>query len=84
MAYPFNHKEFVAMMEQYNLKSNSITIPEHTILNDLVTENRDCVYLLKSGILAGYIDFDNDKIYSISHLIFSWDIIRFSIIHPLF
>ncbi|EAD4937017.1 TPA: Crp/Fnr family transcriptional regulator, partial [Listeria monocytogenes] len=22
MAYPFNHKEFVAMMEQYNLKSN--------------------------------------------------------------
>ncbi|EGT2006889.1 Crp/Fnr family transcriptional regulator, partial [Listeria monocytogenes] len=24
MAYPFNHKEFVAMMEQYNLKSNSI------------------------------------------------------------
>ncbi|EAF2514875.1 TPA: Crp/Fnr family transcriptional regulator, partial [Listeria monocytogenes] len=51
MAYPFNHKEFVAMMEQYNLKSNSITIPEHTILNDLVTENRDCVYLLKSGIL---------------------------------
>ncbi|HEL6532241.1 TPA: Crp/Fnr family transcriptional regulator, partial [Listeria monocytogenes] len=27
MAYPFNHKEFVAMMEQYNLKSNSITIP---------------------------------------------------------
>ncbi|ADB67075.1 Crp/Fnr family transcriptional regulator [Listeria monocytogenes] len=65
MAYPFNHKEFVAMMEQYNLKSNSITIPEHTILNDLVTENRDCVYLLKSGILAGYIDFDNDKIYSI-------------------
>ncbi|EFN3143381.1 Crp/Fnr family transcriptional regulator, partial [Listeria monocytogenes] len=25
MAYPFNHKEFVAMMEQYNLKSNSIT-----------------------------------------------------------
>lgn len=53
------------MMEQYNLKSNSITIPEHTILNDLVTENQDCVYLLKSGLLAGYIDFDNDKIYSI-------------------
>ncbi len=65
MAYPFNHKEFVAMMEQYNLKSNIITIPEHTVLNDLVTENQDCVYLLKSGILAGYIDFDNDKIYSI-------------------
>ncbi|EIN8848944.1 Crp/Fnr family transcriptional regulator, partial [Listeria monocytogenes] len=56
MAYPFNHKEFVAMMEQYNLKSNIITIPEHTVLNDLVTENQDCVYLLKSGILAGYID----------------------------
>ncbi|MBF2631764.1 Crp/Fnr family transcriptional regulator [Listeria seeligeri] len=65
MAYPFNHKEFVTMMEQYNLKSNSITIPEHTVLNDLVLENKDCVYLLKSGILAGYIDFDNDKIYSI-------------------
>ncbi|MDT0001759.1 Crp/Fnr family transcriptional regulator [Listeria cossartiae subsp. cayugensis] len=65
MAYPFNHKEFVAMMDQYNLKSNSITIPEHTILNDLVTDNQDCVYLLKSGLLAGYIDFDNDKIYSI-------------------
>lgn len=53
------------MMDQYNLKSNSITIPEHTILNDLVTDNQDCVYLLKSGLLAGYIDFDNDKIYSI-------------------
>ncbi|EQC0676815.1 Crp/Fnr family transcriptional regulator [Listeria innocua] len=65
MAYPFNHKEFVTMMEQYNLKSNSITIPEHTVLNDLVLENKDCVYLLESGILAGYIDFDNDKIYSI-------------------
>lgn len=65
MAYPFNHKEFVTMMEQCNLKSNSITIPEHTVLNDLVLENKDCVYLLKSGILAGYIDFDNDKIYSI-------------------
>lgn len=84
MAYPFNHKEFVAMMEQYNLKSNSITIPEHTILNDLVTENRDCVYLLKSGILAGYIDLTMIKFILFSHLIFSWDIIRFSIIHPLF
>lgn len=66
MAYPFNHKEFVAMMEQYNLKSNSITIPEHTILNDLVTENRDCVYLLKSGILAGYIDFDQKSKYKLT------------------
>ncbi|MBC1376369.1 Crp/Fnr family transcriptional regulator [Listeria farberi] len=65
MAYPFNHKEFVTMMEQYNLKSHIITVPEHTVLNDLVLENPDCVYLLRSGILAGYIDFDNDKIYSI-------------------
>lgn len=84
MAYPFNHKEFVAMMEQYNLKSNSITIPEHTILNDLVTENGIVCIYLNLVYWPDILISTMIKFILFSHLIFSWDIIRFSIIHPLF
>ncbi|WP_048626891.1 Crp/Fnr family transcriptional regulator [Listeria ivanovii] len=65
MVFPFNHEEFVSMMDQYNLKSTRITIPEHTILNDLATEHENYLFLVKTGIIAGYIDFDKRKIYSV-------------------
>ncbi|MBM5720727.1 Crp/Fnr family transcriptional regulator [Listeria ivanovii] len=65
MVFPFNHEEFISMMDQYNLQSTRITIPEHTILNDLATELEDYLFLVKTGIIAGYIDFDRNKIYSV-------------------
>ncbi|PZF88602.1 Crp/Fnr family transcriptional regulator [Listeria ivanovii] len=70
MVFPFNHEEFVSMMDQYNLKSTRITIPEHTILNDLATEHENYLFLVKTGIIAGYIDFDKRKIYSVFNDIF--------------
>ncbi|MBC1483186.1 Crp/Fnr family transcriptional regulator [Listeria sp. FSL L7-1485] len=65
MTFPFNHEEFIHMMEQYKLESTQITVPANTILNDLALENKDCLYLLKIGIIAGYIDYEKNQIYSI-------------------
>lgn len=65
MIFQFNHEEFINMMDQYNLKSTKVTIPANTILNDLASENQEDLVLLKTGVVAGYIDFDKNKIYSL-------------------
>ncbi len=55
-----------------------MTIPANTILNDLASENKEDLILLKTGVIAGYIDFDKNKIYSLFNDNFLWVIILFS------
>ncbi|EAC4365881.1 Crp/Fnr family transcriptional regulator [Listeria monocytogenes] len=64
MTKPFNHTEFIHMMNQYNFKATKIPIPKHTILNDLLSSNSNCLYLLNTGLLAGYLDVNKKFIYS--------------------
>ncbi|MEE9724377.1 Crp/Fnr family transcriptional regulator [Listeria seeligeri] len=65
MIFQFKHEEFINMMDQYSFKCSKRTIPANTILNDLASENKEDLILLKTGVIAGYIDFDNNKIYSL-------------------
>ncbi|EDN8189392.1 Crp/Fnr family transcriptional regulator [Listeria monocytogenes] len=60
----FNHKEFNQMMNQYNLKPTKISIPKNTIVNDLLSTNQNCLYLLNTGLLAGYLDLNKKIVYS--------------------
>ncbi|EII4617359.1 Crp/Fnr family transcriptional regulator [Listeria monocytogenes] len=60
----FNHKEFNHMMNQYNLKPTKISFPKHTIVNDLLSEKSNCLYLLNTGLLVGYLDLNKKIIYS--------------------
>lgn len=52
------------MMNQYNLKPTKISIPKNVIVNDLLSTNQNCLYLLNTGLLAGYLDLNKKIVYS--------------------
>ncbi|EIA3997741.1 Crp/Fnr family transcriptional regulator [Listeria monocytogenes] len=61
----FNYKEFLITLENYNINTQNLFLPNNSKKNNLIQIREDNIYLIKKGIVAVFLDDKAEKLYSL-------------------
>ncbi|EHM3340653.1 Crp/Fnr family transcriptional regulator [Listeria monocytogenes] len=65
MHQTFNYKEFLITLDNYNINTQNLFLPNKSQKSNLIQIRGDNIYLIKTGIVAVFLDDKAEKLYSI-------------------